>query len=329
MKKIAAIIPFLLWGFVVVAQQVSVSGGGQVVLNAGSQMSFNGLTLNPSSSVTLTGATIQRNATVNNPFGNPYVSRVYFVTPTPFVFNGSIRFEYDDTELNGLDEATLQVINNNGTMWQLAGTSVSDPANNVVDATGLSNLTIGELILANNLALPLQWVAVTAQRKQGSILIKWITEQEVQVSHFDVERSSNGLDWNTTIPGVPAGNQLHRREYQQTDQSGGSGQLFYRIRQTDMDGRYTLSRTVIVPPELASYQIRILPNPASTYFMIAGSFVSKVQEVYLFNSSGLLMKSWKGYQNAYQLPALSKGTYHVRVKTSDGMIVTNQLVLFP
>lgn len=327
MKRKIATLALLLAVYTTSAQQITVGTNGSLVLYTGSSLSGNGLILTPSSPVTLTGTTIDRNSAVTNPFGNPYVTRVYLVNPTPLLFSGDIQFAYDESELNGLTETSLQLITWNGSAWQIAGTSTDDPAANTVTATGISSLSLGELILAAGLALPLRWGAVAASRNQGSVLIRWTTEQEDQVSHFDIERSTNGSQWTVALAHIPATNQQAAHEYRQTDKPNYSGGLYYRIRQTDLDGRHSLSKVVIVGPENASGGLTVHPNPANEYFQLSGPEAAQIGQVELYNASGMLLKTWKGYQDRYTLPALTAGSYYLRLHQGNGRVENRQIIV--
>ncbi|MDF2187988.1 T9SS type A sorting domain-containing protein [Paraflavitalea sp. CAU 1676] len=328
MKQTLAIIAGLLMGYASIAQQITVGPNGSLVLySGGSSLSGNGLILTPSAPTTLTGTSIVRNNAVTHPFPNPYVTRVYLIDPTPLLFSGDIQFEYDDSELNGLTETTLQLITYNGTAWQNAGASTVDATNNIVNTTGISNLSLGELALAASLALPLRWGAVTASRQQGEVIIRWTTEQEDQVSHFDVERSTNGQQWVVALSRIPATNQQAQREYRQADRPNHSGGLYYRIRQTDLDGRHTLSKVVRVGPENTIGSLTIHPNPVNGHFVLSGAEPAQIGRIELCNAGGMLLKSWKGYQDRYTMPALSAGNYYLRVQLADGTIQNKQVLV--
>lgn len=310
-----------------VAQQIAVAPGGQMTLYTGSSFSGNGLTLTPTAPFTLTGATLDRSTAVSFPFSNPYVGRVFTFTATPPTFTGDISFQYDESELNGLTEGSLTLIVYNGTSWQNAGLSTPDPGTNTVFATGLTNLTVSELILAGSLALPLTWGTISAQRQATGVVVKWTTEQEQQVSHFDVERSQDGVTWVTAIARVPATNQSTQQAYQQTDPSRYSGLLYYRIRQTDLDGRFTLSRTVRVEADASMTLLQVQPNPASNWFSVAGVAADKIGTVAVYNISGALVKIWKGFQAKYALPAVTAGSYYVRITLTTGATETRKLLV--
>jgi hypothetical protein len=327
MKRIYLSLLSILVVHILLAQQLQVGSGASVTLGAGSSFSSNGLTLTPTSPLTLTGLTIDKNSSVTHPFGSPYVTRVYQFNPSGPAFTGNIRFNYLDGELNGLTESSLQLIAYNGITWQMAGSSTNDASNNFVEATGVTKLLLSEMILASNLALPLRWGAVAAYRQQEMVLIRWVTEQEQQVSHFDIEKSWDAVQWLTVMTGIPATNQSRRQEYLQTDRPDHNGRLYYRIRQTDLDGRYTFSKIAIVAPVSGEGQLVIRPNPVSSFFSLSGVTPATIAQVSLFNAGGHLLKTWTGYHAQYTLPTLVAGTYYVRIQLTDGNILSRQVII--
>ncbi|WP_276482994.1 T9SS type A sorting domain-containing protein [Paraflavitalea pollutisoli] len=327
MKRILSACTLLCLLQPVVAQQIVIGNGGQVTLHAGNSFTGNGLTLRPTAALTLTGATLDRSSAVTHPFANPYVTRVFTFTTSPPVFTGDIAFEYAESELNGLSEAGLSLLVYNGSSWQNAGVSTPDPVVNTVISTGITNLALGELILAGSLALPLTWGAVTAQRQHQEVVITWHTEQEQQVSHFDVERSNDGQSWTTAIARVPATNQATPQVYLRADHPQHTGWLHYRIRQTDLDGRYTLSPSVQVAPDNTEVALQVQPNPASSWFSIAGTLPEKVSSVAMYNSSGAILKTWKGFQTRFALPAAAPGSYYIRIVLISGITETRKLLV--
>lgn len=327
MKKL--IIAWLSLGVLqtVAAQQIAVGAGGQMTLYSGNSLSGNGITLTPAVPFTLTGSTLDRSSAVSFPFSNPYVTRVFTFTATPPTFTGDVTFQYDESELNGLSESVLQLLVYNGSSWQNAGLSTPDPATNTVTTTGITNLLLGQMILAGGLVLPLTWGTVTAQRQQVYVVVTWTTEQEQQVSHFDVERSLDGITWGNAVARVAAANQLTPYTYQQTDKTFHAGLLYYRIRQTDLDGRSTLSRTVRVEAAADHTRLQVQPNPATGWFSVAGVLPDKIGSVAVYNTSGTLLKTWKGFQTKYALPALTTGSYYVRIVLTTGTTETRKLLV--
>ena len=100
-------------------------------------------------------------------------------------------------------------------------------------------------------ALPVIWGAFNAQfepsKKQSKIT--WETRKEWENSHFEVERSLSGIDGYSVVGEVTAvGYSDLISSYTFEDQTlpNQKGFVYYRIKQIDMNGKYSYSETVSV-----------------------------------------------------------------------------------
>lgn len=93
--------------------------------------------------------------------------------------------------------------------------------------------------------LPVAFVSFSANRSQGTVQLVWNTANEMNNSHFEVERSANGSDWET-IGHVAAGTSALADTYTYRDEAAPAAQTQYRIRQVDIDGNYGYSQVVLV-----------------------------------------------------------------------------------
>jgi hypothetical protein len=295
-----------------------------MVLTSANQLSWSGLTLIPSTDFNFNSQLEQSASTVNS-FPSTYIQRVFRFAPTSSNYNGSIRLSYLDGELNGLDENTLQLFINNGSGWLGFPASISDPAQNYLQADGISNRPLEEILLAAGTALPLKWGSASVSREGNIIRIKWTTKQEIDVSHFDIERSTNASNWHMSITGIPARNNLFESKYEATDNPGIQGRLYYRIRQTDKDGRSSLSKILVAPGEYEAAHLTITPNPAKGYFLVGTEDISGLSGIQLFSNSGKLLHTWNGGQYQYQLPSIAAGSYVLRFRFADGSYQTRKL----
>lgn len=86
--------------------------------------------------------------------------------------------------------------------------------------------------------LPLTWISFEARRAGNNVELDWQTANEVNTSHFVIERAADDHSFHTisTIPAqVPSGH------YHFTDRGAPVTTLAYRIRQVDLDSRYHYS----------------------------------------------------------------------------------------
>lgn len=88
--------------------------------------------------------------------------------------------------------------------------------------------------------LPVELVSFTAMcQKNNSTLLQWKTASEVNADKFDVQKSTNGVDY-VSIATVPA-QYPYGGEYAYTDNSKNTGIVYYRLKMTDKDGSFKYS----------------------------------------------------------------------------------------
>lgn len=102
----------------------------------------------------------------------------------------------------------------------------------------------------------------------GRILLQWTTNFENETSHFDIERSMNGKNWQKTGEVTAQGASAFKKTYAFTDvvgtQKANSNDIYYRLRQVNTDQRIFVSRLLIVRVynTPAVKMVGVTPNPA-------------------------------------------------------------------
>lgn len=110
--------------------------------------------------------------------------------------------------------------------------------------------------------LPVRLLSITAQRKQANVDVYWVTATETNNSHFEIERSFNGENFETVGTVNGNGNSITEKKYHFVDQKVPNVTLFYRLRQFDFDGRTTVSQIVVIKSEISREgKISLFPNP--------------------------------------------------------------------
>ena len=91
---------------------------------------------------------------------------------------------------------------------------------------------------------PLQFSNFSLKKSIGNaVQLSWNTAQEFNVSHFDIMRSSNGINY-TSIATVAARNTSYSNVYTTTDFNPAKGNNFYAIAIVDKDGKKVSSETL-------------------------------------------------------------------------------------
>ena len=163
------------------------------------------------------------------------------------------------------------------------------------------------------------------------VLLNWTTTEEKNVSHFVIEKSNNGHDYNEAGLLFTEGNSEVLKSYQYKD--GVSGQdpvLYYRLRIVDLDGRETFSAVRMIRQEsMGKNQLELLtyPNPIVNELRITipEGWQNKQVTYELFDGSGRLLKQVVN-KNASQTEILNvqsvqSGTIILRAFTNEDKLV--------
>jgi len=95
------------------------------------------------------------------------------------------------------------------------------------------------------LTVPVRWLDFTAQAENGgAVLLNFTTTNEMTNDHYDIERSTDGINF-THIGSVNAiRGAANSTAYNYSDITAPTGKVYYRIKQVDVNGQYTFSKVV-------------------------------------------------------------------------------------
>ena len=116
-------------------------------------------------------------------------------------------------------------------------------------------------------ALPVRLLEFTARPVGKQVALQWITAAEQNSSHFSIERSFDGVNYET-IGTVPAAGNSNTKQYYRfadalTGQLSDNKNIFYRLRMIDLDASAEYSKTASVKITEAVSPIQLLSNPVN------------------------------------------------------------------
>ncbi|MEX2593022.1 MAG: PA14 domain-containing protein [Anditalea sp.] len=166
----------------------------------------------------------------------------------------------------------------------------------------------------NPLLLPLEWGEVSASACEQNNCLTWETIQEKNTSHFELERSYDGFTWEIFDNSVQAqGFSTEKTSYQFTDHNFMSGQVYYRIKQVDMDAAFAYSDVMRV--NNYTFQHGFLPFPNPTVDKIRFFSKNEVTKLILTNHDYSVNKELEMVQlneNVYEVDlAMVKSGYYI------------------
>jgi hypothetical protein len=168
--------------------------------------------------------------------------------------------------------------------------------------------------------LPIELEQFSAKVFQEKIKLDWSTATEINNRQFTIEKSIDGTRFVPLVEVEGAGNSVTEKNYSTFDENPVYGLNYYRLKQTDKDGKFTYSQI-----EMVNYMDRqkwisnTMPNPTSgTMSFDVNSPVEGSLHLQLVDVTGRIvydeMKSLtSGNQNIQiSLDTLTNGVYFLR-----------------
>jgi hypothetical protein len=99
---------------------------------------------------------------------------------------------------------------------------------------------------SNNTAVKL--IDFTANYSNPNVGLKWTTSQEHNFNYFMIERSTDGANFNQVALVFGAGESDTKISYSYNDKDlkGRGGIIYYRLKQVDIDGKFSYSNVRII-----------------------------------------------------------------------------------
>ncbi|MEP7237498.1 MAG: FG-GAP-like repeat-containing protein [Ferruginibacter sp.] len=161
--------------------------------------------------------------------------------------------------------------------------------------------------------LPLNQLTFDVKKCNDDVCLQWQTDNEQQVSRFEIERSFDGQHFNY-VGTIAAKNQLHNN-YGSTDKTGNQQNIFYRLKIINTDGDFKYSQVVRIRLD-KKLDVTLSPNPVKDQLRITASAV--IIKLQLINSVGQVIKTWQASHNdQYSLGSISNGIYTLKVFTQE------------
>ncbi len=244
---------------------------------------------------------------------------------------GSVGFDY-----TGIDDA-------GGTVWAGTG-SPAENQNlcadvNCVDTNGIPLTAAGgqtpdetyneeQMSEACKIAMPVTLVAFNVHKVEQKALLVWTTVSEYNSKGFDIERSTDGRNWMNigfTVSQSENGNSHVQSAYTFTDNAPAGGQNLYRLKQTDLDGKFEYSHARAVWFENIS-NISIYPNPVSNTLNIKRLKGNENIRIYDVTGRLLIQQKAENTSPTISLDQLGAGVYFLSITGADGTISSHKVI---
>jgi uncharacterized repeat protein (TIGR01451 family) len=169
--------------------------------------------------------------------------------------------------------------------------------------------------------LPVEWINIDVEQKDKAHLVSWEVASERNIDIYEIERSINGISDFENIGKLnfktPIAN-TNIYTYLDIDIKK-DGIYYYRIKQVDLDGKYSYSDIVKVLRNSDS-SISIYPNPCvSSFNVLTNVIVDDEVTVLILDNTGRLIKTINqdGSNMTYDVSDLEAGYYTIKLELNN------------
>jgi 6-phosphogluconolactonase (cycloisomerase 2 family) len=187
---------------------------------------------------------------------------------------------------------------------------------------------------ASNLILPPGADDIVFEALPGAFHVDlfWLSNQDGQITRFEVEKSVDGLHFEPVAGQAAKGNDAAWELYQEKDEQPAGGFNFYRLKMNRLDANptYSATRRVFIEhlPDFA-----LLPNPADEEVLVQlAAFEGKPCSMWICNSLGGVLEkqaftALPAAPAGFSVASLPEGMYFVFVQVEGRRAVSKRVAV--
>ncbi|MEI7736376.1 MAG: LamG-like jellyroll fold domain-containing protein [Ferruginibacter sp.] len=164
-------------------------------------------------------------------------------------------------------------------------------------------------------------LSFTAEKENTAVLLKWRLAQGIDYSSYEVQRSANGINFNTIIGTVKGNNSAQYIYYDNFPVKAN----YYRLKLTDANGNFSYSDVVILINDAQPF-IWITPNPVTeNQILTVHNFGNTEARLTFYLSDGRLYKMYTLLPNSNTpITDLPKGVLIYKATNAGGESISGK-----
>lgn len=224
------------------------------------------------------------------------------------------------------DKRAVRINLDNGSKGS-KGTTVWKASEWSITAADAADATFDKLEGDDSQTLPIELIAFTAEKKESSNLITWVTLSEINNDFFTLERSFDGIYFEEIGQLAGAGNSTVKVRYEFEDLETITTTVYYRLKQTDFNGKYTYSAIISINGVTTDLSIVSLVTSNQQIDMELSYTQSKVL-IELYDASGrkVYYQTTEDQNIKINTARFEQGIYFLRVSNSK-LVIGNKIIL--
>jgi hypothetical protein len=203
--------------------------------------------------------------------------------------------------------------------WESEGNESSTDSSITSSINSFSPFSFGRPIGGNN-ALPAELSNFSAEwedNQQSKVRLNWATLSEIDNDFFTVYKSTDYTNWEEVSTVVGAGNSPTGNNYQTTDFSPYQQNTYYRLAQTDFNGKESF-----FDPQFLKYktsqennELNVYPNPCveKVFLNTSGNTVEHIRIFDQIGKEFFIMPTQNNQGLEFDLVGLPPGVYYLEV----------------
>jgi Secretion system C-terminal sorting domain len=199
-------------------------------------------------------------------------------------------------------------------------------------SVGSAERYIDNVVVNQRAPLSVSFLDFKAQASENTIKLDWSTANETQNSHFIVERSRDGKNFDAVGQVKGNGTSTQTTQYTFIDLERLNTGAYYRLRQVDLDGKMALSKVISVRNDFRKNNVKVYPTLVNDLVTIELNTSENV-EIEIRDIVGRIVLSQKvkntelSHPNAFNTEGVktytfnmsdtAKGMYFIAIKSLD------------
>jgi hypothetical protein len=174
--------------------------------------------------------------------------------------------------------------------------------------------------------LPVELADFTGERAEEGVMLYWTSFSEINNDHYTIERSSEGINFQTLAVINGAGNSNEKKDYHYLDKTPLDDVSYYRLKQTDLNGHTEDLKKISIP---FLFKLNIFPNPNDGNFQVELDQNNVI--ISILSPTGEKMIEFLPLNRGIhfiKLPPIPAGMYFIKVKGNSGESIRKIIVQY-
>lgn len=177
--------------------------------------------------------------------------------------------------------------------------------------------------------LPVSLISFDGNLEGDHVVLNWSTAMEENNSHFYVQRSEDGVLFETLTKVKGKGNSSAKVDYNATDEflPVAASTVFYRLIQVDYDGESETFQPIAIALNNTKTKINVFPNPATDQVTVEHEGEEFIAS--LIDQTGNLVATENSVNGVtkFNTTSLAAGIYFVSVESNSEMVESHKIVV--